>query len=56
MAKVLHCSHNVNKLDHQSLYCVRSNIFGKDMNPLISAVIDYLVSLLFFYMDFFGIR
>ena len=58
MTEVLNCSLEVNEFKLQSRYYVHflTNTLGKDMNPFISQTIGWVVLLLFFNKDVFGIK
>ena len=58
MAKVLNCVLKVSKFKHQLCYCIpfEINTLGGGINPLLSPVMDYIISLMFFYKDGFGIK
>ena len=59
MPKMLYCGLKVNVFELQSRYYIQfqSYTLGKGMNPLfISPPLSWIVSLLFFNKDSFGIR
>ena len=58
MAKVLNFGFEVREFGLQLYCCVhfRINTLGKNKNPLIPAVMGWMVSFLFFYKDGFGIK
>ena len=57
MAKVLNCSLELNEIELQSPYYIhfRTDILKKVINLLISPAMGWIVSLLFFYKNSFGI-
>ena len=56
VAKVLDYDLEIRKFELQLLYYIhfRTNTFEKSMNPLISLVMGWIVTLQFFYKDDFG--
>ena len=58
VVNVLDCDIFVNKFKLQSCYCIhfQTNALGKGVNPLILPVMGWIVPLLFFYKDTFGIK
>ena len=58
MVKAMDCGFVVSEFDPQPRYYVhfRTNTLGKGMNPLIVLAICYIVPLLFFYENGFGIK
>ena len=58
MVKAMDCGLVVRELVLQSRYYVhfRTNTLGKGMNPVILPAMGYIVPLLFFYENGFGIK
>ena len=58
VVKAIDCGIVVREFVLQSRYYVhfRANTLGKGMNPLILPAMDYIVPLLFFYENGFGIE
>ena len=58
MAKALDCHVEVTEFELQTYNYIHfgSNTIGKGMKPLILQAIGYIVSLVFFYKDGFGIK
>ena len=58
MARLLDCSLEVNVFELQSRYYIhfQTNTLGKGVNYLIPPALAYIVSLLFFDKDDFGIE
>ena len=56
MVKAMDCGIVVREFVLQSRYYVRANTLGKGMNPLILPAVGYVVPLLFFQENCFGIK
>ena len=58
MVKAMDCGIVVSEFELQSRYFVhfRANTLGKGMNPIILPAMGWIVPLLFFYKDGFGIK
>ena len=58
MVKVMDCGIVVSKFVFHSRYYIhfRANTFGKDMNPLILPAMGWIVPVLFFSKNGFGIK
>ena len=58
MVKAMDCGFVVREFELQSRYYVhfRANTLGKGMNPLILPAMGYIVPLLFFEENVFGIK